>query len=72
MSNIRVRQVADGEELVLAEEFFEARLALGQIDPRAVILQRRDTALTGAPSAVRKSLGKVADRLRAKTHEWAR
>jgi hypothetical protein len=71
MSTIRVRQVADGEELVLAEEFYEARLSLGQIDPRAVILERRDNALTAVPPA-RKPRGASADRLRAKTHEWAR
>jgi hypothetical protein len=69
MSTIRVRQVADGEELVLAEEFFEARLGLGQTDPRTVILERRDNALTDAPLP-RKPLGRTADRLRAKTHEW--
>ena len=56
MSTIRVRQVADGEELVLAEEFFEARQGLSKTDPRAGTLERRHRALSeAAPPPTRKA-----------------
>jgi hypothetical protein len=72
MSIIRVRKVVDGEELVLAEEFLEARLNLDQSDARAGALERRRRALldrepgpTGGPVG-----GSPGRRLRAKTHDW--
>ena len=72
MSIIRVRQVADGEELVLVEEFFEARLGLGQADPRAVTLERRHRALSeAAPAPGRASADTPRGRrLRAKANDW--
>lgn len=72
MSTIRVRQLADGEELVLAEEFFEARQGLGKTDPRAGTLERRHRALSeAAPPPTRKPAGASSGRLRAKVHDWS-
>jgi hypothetical protein len=72
MSIIRVRKVVDGEELVLAEEFLEARLHLDEADARAGALERRRRALlereagpAGGPVG-----GVFERRLRAKTHDW--
>jgi hypothetical protein len=72
MSIIRVRKVVDGEELVLAEEFLEARLSLEQIDARAGALERRRRALADreAGSTAGQVVGSSTRRLRAKTHDW--
>jgi len=72
MSTIRVRQVADGEELVLAEAFFEARQGLSKTDPRAATLERRHRALSeAAPPPTRKPADVPPGRLRAKVHDWS-
>jgi hypothetical protein len=72
MSIIRVRKVVDGEELVLAEEFLEARLNLDQADARDGALERRRRALMDRePSATGGQISRSsAHRLRAKTHDW--
>ena len=41
MTVIRVRKVADGEELVVAEETHKAHRELGLSDPRSKSLERR-------------------------------
>ena len=46
MTVIRVRKVADGEELVVAEETNEAHRERGLSDPRSKGLERRQKALT--------------------------
>lgn len=46
MTVIRVRKVADGEELVVGEDTNEAHRELGQSDPRSQSLARRHKALT--------------------------
>lgn len=69
MPIIRVRQVSDGEELVLAEELFEARLGLGQLDPRADGLERRHKALTDQPSHAGAS-GHPQFLRRVKANDW--
>jgi hypothetical protein len=73
MNVIRVRKVADGEELVLAEELWEARLELGQLDPRAEAFERRHQALSESqPRLSRAPLAKKpVSRLRAKTNDWS-
>jgi hypothetical protein len=71
MNVIRVRKVADGEELVLAEELWEARLELGHLDPRAGSLERRHRALSESQPSPPRVPGKPASRLRAKTNDWS-
>jgi hypothetical protein len=72
MNVIRVRKVADGEELVLAEELWEARLELGHLDPRAEAFERRHQALSEAQPRLSRVLAKKpASRLRAKTNDWS-
>ena len=46
MTVIRVRKVADGEELVVAEETNETHRELGLSDPHSKSLERRHKALT--------------------------
>lgn len=72
MSMVRVRKVSDGEELVLAEELLEARLGLGQLDPRVASLERHHTALTDPqprPSHARAG-GHPRLLRRIKAHDW--
>ena len=72
MSIIRVRQECDGEELVLAEELLEARLALGQPDPRAEGFERRHKALTDPQPRPSHARAGDCPRLlrRIKAHDW--
>jgi hypothetical protein len=49
MTVIRVREVADGEELVVAEETNQTQRELGLSDPRSKSLERRHKALTHPP-----------------------
>ena len=70
MPTIRVRQVSDGEELVLAEELFEARLGLGQLDPRAESFERRHKALTDQQPSHARVSGHPQLLRRVKANDW--
>ncbi|HJS59133.1 MAG TPA: hypothetical protein VKA01_13610 [Vicinamibacteria bacterium] len=65
MAVIRVRKVADGEELIVGEDTNEAHLELDPSDPRSQSLERRHKALTHPPpSPARRKRDDPTTRLR--------
>jgi len=64
MTVIRVRKVADGEELVVGEDTNEAHRELGQSDPRSQSLERRHKALAHPqPRSARRKRDDATTRL---------